>query len=232
MISFKGAQYPKDVILFTVFFYVRYRVSYRDLVEIITERRLPVDHTTLNRWVTRYSGAIAEAARRRKGPCDRSWRMDETYIKVKGAWIYLHRAVDEHGKTLDFMLSRHRNKPAATKVFASMFEVNGLPRKIVINKRSAETTGIKAINKMLKDFGCPIPTEMVRRKYLNDIVEQGHRFIKRRTRPMLGFKAFASAATTLDGIEVSHMIRKGQLTPGHCPFQQSAELATCHTNDC
>ncbi len=96
----------------------------------------------------------------------------------------------------------------------------------MIDKSGANTAGIKAIHNMLKGFGCPIPIEMVRRKYLNNIVEQDHRFIKRRTRPMLGFKAFASAAATLDGIEVSHMIRKGQLTPGLCPFQQFAELAT------
>ncbi len=134
MISFKGAQYPKDVILFAVFFYVRYGVSYRDLEEIMAERGVSVDHTTLNRWVTRYSCAIADAARRRKRPCDRSWRMDETYIKVKGSWVYLYRAVDKYGKTLDFMLSQRRNKPAATKFFAQMLEGNGLPRKIVIDK--------------------------------------------------------------------------------------------------
>ncbi len=225
MISFKGAQYPKDVILFAVFSYVRYGVSYRDLEEIMSERGVLVDHTTLNRWVKRYSSAIAEAARRRKKSCDRSWRMDETYIKVKGTWVYLYRAVDKHGKTLDFMLSQRRNKPAATKFFARTLEVNGLPRKIVIDKSGANTAGIKAINKMLKGFGCPVPIEMVRRKYLNNVVEQDHRFIKRRTRPMLGFKDFASAAATLDGIEVANMIRKGQLTPGICPFKQFAALA-------
>ncbi|WP_074739429.1 IS6 family transposase [Ruegeria halocynthiae] len=225
MISFKGAQYPKDVILFAVFFYVRYGVSYRDLEEIMAERGVSVDHTTLNRWVTRYSCAIADIARRRKGPCDRSWRMDETYVKVKGSWVYLYRAVDKHGKTLDFMLSQRRNKPAATKFFARMLEINGLPRKIVIDKSGANTAGIKDVNKMLKGFGCPLPIEMVRQKYLNNIVEQDHRFIKRRTRPMLGFKSFESASATLSGIEVVHMIRKGQFTPGLCPFLQFAELA-------
>ncbi|MBD0864199.1 MAG: IS6 family transposase [Rhodobacteraceae bacterium] len=226
MISFKGAQYPKDVILFAVFFYVRYGVSYRDLEEIMHERGVAVDHTTLNRWVLRYAGAIAEAARRRKGPSDRSWRMDETYIKVKGTWVYLCRAVDKHGKTLDVMLSEQRNKPAAIKFFARMLEVNGLPRKIVIDKSGANTAGIKAINKVLRGFDCPIPIEMIRQKHLNNIVEQDHRLIKRRTRPILGFKSFASASVTLAGIEVSHMIRKGQFTPGLCPFPQFAELAT------
>lgn len=102
---------------------------------------------------------------------------------------------------------------------------NGIPSKIVIDKSGANTAGIKAINKMLKGFGCPIPIEMVRRKFLNNIVEQDYRFIKRRTRPMLGFKAFASASATLAGVEVAQMIRKGQLKPGICPFKQFAELA-------
>ncbi len=189
------------------------------------ERGVSVDHTTLNRWVERYSSAIAEAARRRKKSCDRSWRMDETYIKVKGVWVYLYRAVDKHGKTLDFMLSQRRNKPAATKFFARTLEVNGLPRKIVIDKSGANTAGIKAINKMLKSFGCPIPIEMVRQKYLNNIIEQDHRCIKRRIRPMLGFKSFASTASVLAGIELVNMIRKDQLTPGLSPFRQFAQMA-------
>ena len=225
MISFKGAQFPKGVILFAVFFYVRYTVSYRDLEEIMAERGVEVDHATLNRWVAKYSPLIANSARRRKAPTDRSWRMDETYIKVKGEWVYLYRAVDKLGKTLDFMLSRKRNKTAATRFFARALEVNGLPRKIVIDKSGANTAGITAINRMLKRFGCPIPVEMVRIKFLNNIVEQDHRSIKKRIRPMLGFKSFVSASATLEGIEVASMIRKGQLTPGLCPFAQFAALA-------
>ena len=218
MISFKGAHFPKEVILFAAFFYVRYTVSYRDLEEIMAERGVIVDHATLNRWVAKYSPLIANNARRRKAPVDRSWRMDETYIKVKGEWAYLYRAVDKLGKTLDFMLSKRRNKAAATKFFARALEVNGLPRKIVIDKSGANTAGITAINRMLKRFGCPITIEMVRIKYLNNIVEQDHRTIKKRIRPMLGFKSFGSASATLEGIEVANMIRKGQRTPGLCPF--------------
>ena len=225
MISFKGAQFPQDVILFDVFFYLRYTVSYRDLEEIMAERGVIVDHATLNRWVAKYSPLIADQARRRKTAVDRSWRMDETYVKVKGEWTYLYRAVDKLGKTLDFMLSKRRNKAAATKFFARALEVNGLPRKIVIDKSGANTAGITAINRMLKRFGCPIAIEMVRIKYLNNIVEQDHRTIKKRTRPMLGFKSFVSASATLEGIEVANMIRKGQFAPGLCPFVQFAALA-------
>ena len=211
-VSFKGAHFPKDVILHAVFFYLRYGVSYRDLEEIMAERGVTVDHATLNRWVERYAGQVAEDARRRKRPTDRSWRMDETYIKVKGQWVYLYRAVDKFGKTLDFMLSERRNKPAAIKFFARAMEVNGLPRKIVIDKSAANTEGIKDINRMLKRFGCPVPIEMVRIKYLNNLVEQDHRFIKRRVRHMLSFKSiksFKSAASTIAGIELVNMSRKG-----------------------
>jgi putative transposase len=225
MISFKGTQFPRDVILFAVFFYVRYAVSYRDLEEILSERGVQVDHATLNRWVTKYSPLIAANARRRKAPTDHFWRMDETYIRVKSGWVYLYRAVDKFGKTLDVMLSKRRNKTAATKFFARALEVNGLPRKIVIDRSGANTAGINAINRMLKSFGCPIPIEMVRIKYLNNMVEQDHRTIKKRIRPMLGFKSFASTSATLEGIEVANMIRKGQMTLGLCPFAQFAALA-------
>lgn len=127
MIDFKGSHYPKDVVLFAVFFYVRYAVSYRDLEEIMAERGIAVDHATLNRWVVKYSPLIACVAHRRKSKGSRSWRMDETYIRVKGKWVYLYRAVDKHGKTLDFMLSEHRNEDAASTFFARTISNNGWP---------------------------------------------------------------------------------------------------------
>lgn len=142
MISFKGAQFPRKVILFAVFFYVRYTVSYRDPEEIMAERGVRVDHATLNRWVAKYSPVIASTALRRKAPADRSWRMDETYIKVNGEWVYLYRAVDKLGKTLDFMLSKRRNKAEAAKFFARALEVNGMPRKIVLT--AAEPTPLES----------------------------------------------------------------------------------------
>ena len=111
MISFKGAHFPKDIILHAVFFYVRYAVSYRDLEEILEERGVKDDHATLNRWVVRYSSSSGiVAAKNRKRTVATSWRMDETYIKIKGEWVYLYRAVDKFGDTIDFMLSEHRDE--------------------------------------------------------------------------------------------------------------------------
>ena len=104
-VDFKRAHYPKNVILYAVYFYVRYGVYYRDLEEIMEERGANVDHTTLNRWVVKFSPLIAVHAQARKRPTAVSWRMDETYIKVKGRWTYYYRAVDKTSKTIDFMLS-------------------------------------------------------------------------------------------------------------------------------
>ena len=225
MISFKGCQFPKPVILHAVYFYLRYSVSLRDLEEILAERGVIVDHATLNRWVTKFSPLIAIEAQKRKGKTANSWRMDETYIKVKGEWTYLYRAVDRDGKTLDFMLSEKRDTAAATKLFASALSNNGIPLRIVIDKSGANGAGIKEINKILKRFGCPTKISTVRSKYLNNIIEQDHRFIKRRTRPMLGFKSFDSAARTLEGIEVAQMIRKNQFASKASGFEQFAALA-------
>ncbi len=116
-VDFKGAHYPKSVILYAVYFYVRYGVSYRDLEEIREERGAEVDHATLNRWVVKFGSLMAAQAQSRKKPTAKSWRMDETYIKVKGKWTYYYRAVDNTGKTLDFMLSERRDKAAARRFF-------------------------------------------------------------------------------------------------------------------
>lgn len=117
VIDFSGLQFPKSVILYAVFFYVRYAGSYRDLEEIMAERGVVVDHATLNRWVVKFSPLIAVQAQARKRPTASSWRMDETYIQVKGRWTYLYRAVDRNGETLDFMLSERRDLAAARRFF-------------------------------------------------------------------------------------------------------------------
>ncbi|TQM89760.1 IS6 family transposase [Roseinatronobacter monicus] len=226
MIDFKGAHYPKSVVLFAVFFYLRYPVSYRDLEEIMQERGVDVDHATLNRWVVKYSPLIAAKAQAKKRPTAISWRMDETYIKVKGKWMYHYRAVDRNGQTLDFMLSERRDKPAARRFFRRAIGNNGIPDRIVIDKSGANLAGLEAVNVTLKFTGTGQTIKILQVKYLNNILEQDHRFIKRITGRMLGFKAFHSASATLEGIETAHMIRKGQFgANGMTAFQQFAQLA-------
>ena len=239
MISFIGTHYPKSVILYAVYFYVRFAVSYRDLEEIMAERGVDVDHATLNRWVEKYSVAVASEARRRKAPTSRSWRMDETYIKVKGRWTYLYRAIDKCGKTLDFMLSERRDEAAATAFFAKVIASNGWPDKVVIDKSGSNAAGLFNMNCLLVMHNWCWLIDVLQVKYLNNIIEQpsrrlqaiicrvtDHRFIKKITRPMQTFKSFNSAAATLAGIEVAHMIRKGQFDrSGLSGFEQFAELA-------
>ncbi|GFO72768.1 transposase, IS6 family [Bathymodiolus japonicus methanotrophic gill symbiont] len=226
MLSFKGTHFPKDVILYAVFFYVRYGVSYRDLEETMEERGVEVDHATLNRWVIRYSPAIAVTAKSEKRETNKSWRMDETYIQVKGQWTYLYRAVDSHGDTLDFMLSERRDEEAATAFFKQTINNNGFPDKVVMDKSGANYAGLANINLLLILAGCATMIDILQVKYLNNIIEQDHRFIKKITKPMMGFKAFHSAQATIDGIETAHMIRKGQLSEEKIPaYKQFMALA-------
>jgi putative transposase len=149
---------------------------------------------------------LAAAFRRRKRPVGSSWRMDETYIKVAGQWKYLYRAVDRDGDTVDFLLRAKRDHAAARAFFERAFDLHGVPEKITIDKSGANTAAIVSIQ---ADSGLPIV--MRQSKYLNNIVEQDHRAVKRITRPMLGFKTFRCARILIAGIEVMHMIRKGQL---------------------
>jgi putative transposase len=169
---------------------------------------------------------IAREAHRRKSGTSSSWRMDETYIKVKGKWVYLYRAVDKLGKTLDFMLSEHRDEDAAGTFFARTIANNGWPEKAVIDKSGANLAGLQSMNWLLLFPSWFWLIEICQVKYLNNIIEQDHRFIKKVTRPMRGFKSFSSASATLDGIELAHMIRKGQFqTAGQSAFQQFLALA-------
>jgi len=196
-------------------------LSYRDLEEILAERGVDVDRATLNRWVIKYSPLVALSAQRKKRPTAPSWRMDETYVKVRGEWVYLYRAVDRDGQTLDFMLSEKRDTATAKQFFARAL----IPQRIVIDKSRSNAAGIKEINKIFKRLGTCVKITTVQSKYLNNMVEQDHRFIKRRIRLMLGFKSFQSATATLDGIEVAQMIRKGQFGSADSGFRQFASLA-------
>jgi putative transposase len=205
-VSFKGAHFPQDIILMGVRWYVAYPLSYRHVEELMAERGVPVDHATIQRWVVKYNAQLEEAFHRRKRPVGRSWRMDETYIRVKGQWRYLYRAVDKTGQTIDFLLTEHRDTEAALRFLQKAIRRHGVPEKITIDGSDANEAAIKSYNEA---HGTSIIIRQV--KYLNNMVEQDHRGVKRVTRPMLGFKSFEAAQDTLVGIELMHMLKKRQL---------------------
>src|SRR6266850_3752326 len=205
-VSFKGAHFPKDIILTGVRWYVAYPLSTRHVEKLMLERGVHVEHSTINRWVVKYSPQLEEAFHRRKRPVWVSWRMDETYIKIKGAWYYLYRAVDKQGQTIDFLLTAQRDEQAAKRFLTKAIRRHGVPEKITIDGSAANEAAIKSYNEA---HGTAIAIRKI--KYLNNIVEQDHRAVKRVTRPMLGFKSFDAAQGTLAGIELVHMIKKWQM---------------------
>src|SRR5713101_3640891 len=206
MIEFKGSQFEREIILWGVRWYVAYPISYRQLEEMMGERGVAVDHSTLNRWVIKYAPEVEKAFRSRQRPVGRSWRLDETYVKIKGQWAYLYRAVDKDGQTIDFLLTPQRDRDAAAAFLRKAIRNQQLPEKITIDQSGANTAAIKQYNKTHK-------TAIIIRhsKYLNNIIEQDHRAVKRITRPMLGFKSLWAARCTIAGMEVMHAIRKGEL---------------------
>ena len=224
MIDFKGSHFEKEIIMWGVRWYIAYPISYRQLEEMMGERGVSVDHSTLNRWVIKYAPEVEKQFRRCQRPVGRSWRLDETYVKIKGKSAYLYRAVDKDGHTIDFLLTPNRDRDAAETFLRKAIRTQGLPEKITIDKSGANTAAITHYNTTQK-----APLIIRHCKYLNNIVEQDHRAVKRLTRPMLGFKSFWAARCTIAGIEVMHAIRKGQLaatgTLPQTPAEQFYALA-------
>ena len=205
----KRFHYPLEVMLTCVRWYVAYPLSLRHIEEMMRERGVFVDHATVHRWAIKMVPVLAAVFRRRKNPVGKSWRMDETYIKVAGQWKYLYRAVDRAGDTVDFLLTAKRDMAAARRLLVRAINLHDVPEKITIDKSGANRAAIESV----KADAC-VDILMRQNKYLNNIVEQDHRAIKRLTRPMLGFKSFWSARIIISGTETMHMIGKGQMD---CP---------------
>lgn len=215
----KRLHYPLEIMLVCVRWYAAYPLSTRNLEEMMAERGVMVDHATVHRWALKILPVLASVFRRRKRPVGSSWRVDETYIKVGGAWKYLYRAVDKLGHTVDFLLTASRDIAAARRFFERAIDLHDAPETVTIDKSGANTA---AVHGLIADSGLPIKVRQS--KYLNNLVEQDHRAVKRRTRSMLGFKDFDCAARLIAGIETMHMIRKGQLASPEGVAMSAAEL--------
>ena len=230
---FKWRHFEAELILLCVRWYLRYALSYRDLEELMRERGLQVDHTTIYRWVQHYAPELDKRSRAHLKACNDSWRVDETYIKIKKVWTYLYRAVDLQGNTLEFLLSPTRDAEAAKRFFlkalpspagsapqvhpfeeqvaeptAAANPVTPTPRVINVDKNAAYP---KAMAELKAAGQLPESVELRQVKYLNNMVEQDHRFIKRLVKLGMGFFSLETAWRTLQGYEGMHMIRKGQM---------------------
>ncbi|GHO51465.1 IS6 family transposase [Ktedonospora formicarum] len=207
---FKWRHFQADIILLCVRWYLRYALSYRDLEEIMLERGVHVDYTTIYRWVQQYAPELERRCRPHLLSTTDSWRVDETYIKVKKVWMYLYRAVDSAGNTLDFWLSSRRDGEAAKRFFLKALTASHTsePRVINVDKNAAYPKGF---NELKAEGYIPENCRLRQVKYLNNLIEQDHRFIKRLTKPGMGFVTLEAAWRTLQGFEVMNSIRKGQV---------------------
>jgi len=207
---FKWRHFEPEIIVCAVRWYLRFSLSYRDVEELLMERGLPADHTSVWRWVQRYAPELNKRCRRELKPTNGSWRVDETYICQGGNWRYLYRAVDSTGATIDFWFSAERDAAAAKRFFQKALRAPGHPRPRVITvdgnpsypKVIAELKEERKLGRRCRCRTCP---------YLNNVVEQDHRGIKRRVNASQGFRSFEGAWRTIQGYEVLHMIRKGQV---------------------
>ena len=205
---FAGRYFDRDVIIHCVHWYLCYKLSSRDLAEMMAERGLHLSHTTIMRWVQRYAPEFEKRWTRFARKVGRSWRVDETYLKVRGRWVYLYRAVDRDGNTVDFRLSQTRDVAAARAFFRKALRTqNWAPVSITLDGYAASH---RALREMPEEDDTWKHTKLRSSKYLNNPIGQDHRGIKSRTGPMLGFKDFDCAATTITGIELLRRIRKGQ----------------------
>ncbi|NQY08126.1 MAG: IS6 family transposase [Flavobacteriales bacterium] len=220
---YKCHRYPRVIIQQVLYFKLRLSLSYRDVEELMQIRGVDVDHSTIQRWVFKFTPEIEKKMNKRKHRTGDSWRMDETYVKVAGQDRFLYRAVDKEGNTVDFLLTKRRQGMSAQKFFNKAIKNNGKPRGINIDKSGSNFAAIRVVNRR----GLFAKNIKIRQcKYLNNIVEQDHRGVKRRIINMTGFKEFESAQRTLSGIEVVNIIRKNQLTnPGKTHFKTFASLA-------
>ncbi len=208
---FKGRHFDQEIVILCVRWYLSFKLSYRDLVTMMGERGIVMAHTTILRWVQHYSPEFERRWRRYARSVGGSWRMDETYVRVKGEWMYLYRAVDKIGKSVDFYLSRNRDVNAAKAFLRKAMKQQRTPVKITLDAYAASHRAIAD----LKESGhLPKRIGVRTSKYLNNVIEQDHRRVKQRLRPMLGLKSFKTAAVVIGGIELVEKIKKGQFKIG------------------
>ena len=205
---FLGRWFEDQIIILCVRWYLDFKLSYRDLVRMMADRGIAVSHTTIMRWVLHYTPEFEKKWKRHARNIGLSWRVDETYVKVRGEWTYLYRAVDGEGRTVDFWLSKRRDVNAAKCFLRRALREHGDPLSITLDAYAASH---RAVAQLQEEGEIHYEKMRVRScQYLNNIVEQDHRRIKQRLYPMLGLKNFENARVVISGIELAQKIRKRQ----------------------
>jgi transposase-like protein len=185
---------------------------------MMAERGINLAHSTILRWVQSYVPEFEKRWNLYARPVGASWKVDETYIRVRGEWKYLYRAVDKQGNTVDFLLSERRDIAAAKRFFKKAIESRGIPEKITLDAYAASHT---AVQELKQSRILPINVLVRTSRRLNNLIEQDHRQVKQRVYPMLGFKRFGNSAIALSGIELAHKIKKGQFDISEIRLRES-----------
>jgi transposase-like protein len=208
---FSRRRFEDNVIILCVRWYLRFKLSFRDMAEIAWELGVSVSPSTILRWVVRYAEEFANRWLAFEQRVGRSWRADETYVKVGGQWMFLYRAVDQRGRTVESYLSRTRDVAAAKAFFRKALKHHGEPRSITLDAFKPSHAALRRMGMQNEfNFRWENPVKIRSCKYLNNIVEQDHRRIKSRVQPMLGFKKFYNARRVLIGVELLQKLHKGQ----------------------
>src|ERR1700685_2186526 len=210
---YRSRRFQPEIIELCVRWYLTYRLSYRDLVEMMAKRGVTVSHSTILRWVQRYVPEFEKRWGRYARRVHSSWRMDETAVSVRGGAHYLYRAVDKYGKTVDSLLCADRSESTARAFFSKALKTHQArrPRKVSLDGNDASHRALRCLRQEKPEWRSVVVRS---NRYLNNIVEQDHRAIKRRCAPMLALKTFRTAAVTLAGVELAHRIRKRQFSFG------------------
>ena len=222
---FRYRRYQDDIVVLCVRWYISYRLSLRDLVEMMAERGLALYPSTIWRWVQRFVPAFEKRWARVRRPTGSSWRVDETYVKIRGTWFYLYRAVDKQGRTIDFLLRPDRGIAAAQAFFRKAVATNNGrgPRKVTLD---GHVPSRRALWLLRREALFWRHVRVRTSQYLNNIVEQDHRAIKRRCAAMHGFKSISAASVTIAGVELAHRIRKRQYRLGHARGRRQHSMLT------
>jgi transposase-like protein len=212
-----------EIIELCVRWYITYRLSYRDLAAMMAERGISVSYTTIHRWVIRYVPEFEKRCNRFARPANTPWRVDETYITIFGKWNFLYRAVDKYDKTVDFLLRPDRSIAAAQAFIRKALSTTlpRWPRKITLDGHKQSHLALRLLRREDPKWKF---VQVRTNQYLNNLIEQDHRAVKRRCASMGGFKSFGSAAITLAGIELAHRIRKRQFSFGRGRYRNFGSL--------